>query len=209
MRQECMIEMAQHLHMKHLDSFSFTSFSKNYNFIIPPTSNHYHRFDWLLNSSCQQELERFLRISSVLKLPPKSITIINFVVHSNPKGDWCAHINSLVITESLKKCFSTCSSHSIFLAGKSTCWPDNLVTTANRQIDMPYICLIPMLSDNYVQNTLKKNGLLGNYLSSVEESYFEVFLNSCKQKERDTHEHISIHLEIYIEYFQCGVYLLI
>lgn len=35
------------------------------------------------------------------------------------------------------------------------------------------------------------------------------FLNSCKQKERDTHEHISIHLEIYIEYFQCGVYLLI
>lgn len=68
------------------------------------------------------------------------------------------------------------------------------------------------LSDNYVQNTLKNKkggGLLRIYLPSVEESYFEVFLNSCKQKERDTHEHISIHLEIYIEYFQCGVYLLI
>lgn len=202
--------MAQHLHMKHLDSFSFTSFSKNYNFIIPPTSNYYHRFDWLLNSSCQQELERFLRISSVLKLPPKSITIINFIVHSNPKGDWCAHINSMVITESLKKCFSTCSSHSIFLVGKSTCWPDNLVTTANRQIYMPYICLILMLSDNYVQNTLKKKWVAWKLpLFCWRELLWGFFLNSCKQKERDTHEHISIHLEIYIEYFQCGVYLLI
>lgn len=35
------------------------------------------------------------------------------------------------------------------------------------------------------------------------------FLNICKQKERDIHRHVSIHLEIYIEYFQCGVYLLI
>lgn len=56
------------------------------------------------------------------------------------------------------------------------------------------------LSDNYVQNTLgeKKKGLLGIYLSSVEESYFEVFfLNSCKQKERDTHEHVYTPRDIH------------
>lgn len=75
-----------------------------------------------------------------------------------------------------------------------------------------YICLILyllMLSDNYVQNILKKMGCLES-TSSLEESYFEVFfLNSCKQKERDIHGHLSIHLEIYTEYIQCGVYLLI
>lgn len=55
-----------------------------------------------------------------------------------------------------------------------------------------------MLSANYVQNILKKDGLLGISLSSFEENYVEVFffLNSCKQKERDIHGHISIHIEI-------------
>lgn len=32
-------------------------------------------------------------------------------------------------------------------------------------------------------------------------------LKNCKQKERDIHGHIPIHIEIYTEYFQCGVYL--
>lgn len=78
------------------------------------------------------------------------------------------------------------------------------------------MCLTLMLSDNNVQNILegKKGGegraawnLLSLLLKRTTLRFFFFKKNSCKQKE-DIHGHISIHTEIYTEYFQCGVCLI-
>lgn len=199
--------MAQHLHMKHLDSFSFTSFSKNiYNFIIPPTSNHYHRFDWLLNSSCQQQSWNAF-----------CVLVVSFETTTQEYHDFKSHCTQQPQRWPMSP--HTLPAYRGELEEMPSLLLDYLFVAVlfsrgcfSHRCEQANVYAWYFLSDNYVQNILKIDGSLGICISSFEESYFEVFfffLSSCKQKERDIHRHVSTYIEIYTEYFQCGIYLLI
>lgn len=202
--------MAQHLHMKHLDSFSFTSFSKKiYNFIILPPSNHYHRFYWLLNSSCQQECWTAFCIL-VVSFETTTQEYHNYKSHCtqqpqrwlmSPKKLLAYHgaLNLQALKEMLVLLLELLHLITFFLQGLAH--DDLTQSPLNRQIHMPNTYWWSLLI--CTEHTEERQVAWNLHLLFWKELLWGFFFLWTIVNKRD------IHIEIYTEYFQCGVHHLI